>query len=96
MFKFLFGKKSEDEPVTVVRETSRETIERALQEINGILAELDPKPAVTFDPVSGAISLALPEQMPDEAKALPAPEEAAATPDKAEDKGPLVLTSKAA
>ena len=72
MFRFLFGKVPEDAPVQVVRETQRQTVERALAEINEIVGALDPKPAVTFHPATGAISLALPEQMPDETKALPA------------------------
>jgi hypothetical protein len=71
MFKFLFGRK--DTAVEVVRETQRETVKRALGEINEIVARLDPKPTLTFDPNTGAVSFALPEQMPDEAKALPAP-----------------------
>lgn len=71
MFKFLFGRRvSED----ATPETMRQQLERALAEVNGLVAQLDPKPALTFDPHSGEISLDLPEQMPDEALALPAPE----------------------
>ena len=55
-------------------ETQRETIERALAEVNSVVAGLAVKPSVTFDPETGEISLTLPDQMPDEALALPAPE----------------------
>ena len=96
MFRFLFGKKPEDAPVEVVHETQRQTIRRALEEVNEILAALDPKPAVTFDPRTGSISLALPEQMPDEAKALPAPDDGGDGSAKDRGKDPLILTNKAA
>ncbi|MCC5963532.1 MAG: hypothetical protein JJU09_10425 [Rhodobacteraceae bacterium] len=72
MFKFLFGSKS-DAP-EVKRETQRETVTRALREVNEIMADLDPKPRITIYPEEGTLSIELPEQMPDEAKALPAPE----------------------
>lgn len=72
MFKFLFRRKAD--AIEASTETQRETILRALGEVNEIVAQLDDKPAVTFDPSTGAISFALPEQMPDEALALPAPE----------------------
>ena len=49
-------------------------MERALGEINSVLAELDAKPKLSFDPATGALELELPEQMPDERLALPAPE----------------------
>jgi len=71
MFNFLFGKKG---TVEAVRETQRETLERALGEVNDILALMPEKPPVTVDMASGAISIDLPDQMPDEALALPAPE----------------------
>lgn len=80
MFRFFFRRHSED-TVEATPETQRETLLRALGEVNEITAEMDPKPAVTVDPATGAISLTLPEQMPDEALALPAP----GTKDKAED-----------
>lgn len=73
MFKFLFRRKA-DASVEVVPETQRETFERALAEVNGLVALMDPKPAITVDPATGAVSYALPEQFPDEALALPAPE----------------------
>ena len=86
MFKFLFGRRGSPEPV---KETQRETVERALAEVNEILAELDPKPKVTLDPETGEIALALPEQMPDEALALPAPDTGTSEPgDEAEPGAP--------
>jgi hypothetical protein len=69
MFKQIFGKLTAAKHV----ETQRETIERALAEVNGLVAGLAIKPTVTFDPETGAVSLTLPDQMPDEALALPAP-----------------------
>ncbi len=75
MFKFLFGAKA-DAPV-VKQETQRETVERAQRELNEILATLTPKPRITVYPEEGTFTIDLPEQMPDEAKALPAPEKAA-------------------
>jgi len=70
MLRFLFGKKPSDK---VKVETQRQTFERLVGELNEALVTLDPKPKVTFDPVSGAISFDTPEQFPDEALALPAP-----------------------
>ena len=55
-------------------ETQRQTIDRAMAEVNEILALLADKPKVTIDPSVGSITLELPDQMPDEALALPAPE----------------------
>lgn len=72
MFKFLFRRRA-DNTVEATPETQRETLLRALGEVNEITARLDPKPAVTVDPATGMISLALPEQLPDEALALPSP-----------------------
>ncbi len=71
MFKYLFGKVSKTQV-----ETQRQTVERALGEINAIVAELEVKPRLSFDPSSGVLELGLPDQMPDEALALPAPEAA--------------------
>jgi len=71
MFKFLFGKKE----VEVAIETQRQTATRALEELNTILAELDPKPSLSLDMNTGQIDVAWPEVMPDELLALPAPEE---------------------
>lgn len=71
MFRLIFGR---DKMIAASTETQRQVVERALGEINDILAALDVKPKVSFDPANGAIELELPVQMPDEAKALPAPE----------------------
>ena len=72
MFKFLFGNKANAPEMK--RETQRETVERAQGEINEILATLSPKPRITIYPEEGTFTIELPEQMPDEAKALPSPE----------------------
>jgi hypothetical protein len=71
MFKFLFGNKASAPEIK--RETQRETLIRAQREINEILATLSPKPKITLYPEEGTLTIELPEQMPDEAKALPAP-----------------------
>ncbi|WP_298297040.1 hypothetical protein [uncultured Litoreibacter sp.] len=71
MFKFLFGKKS----VEAVKETQRETVIRAMGEVNDILALMAEKPNVSVDLNTGLVHIVLPEQMPDEALALPAPED---------------------
>lgn len=68
-------------------ETQRQTVERALEEVNAVVAGLEEKPKLGFDPVSGEISLELPEQMPDEALALPKPEAADAAPDAEDEAG---------
>lgn len=78
MFRFLFRRKP-DATVEVVPETQRETFERALAEVNGLVALMDPKPAVTVDPATGAVTYGLPDQFPDEALALPAPDPDAQT-----------------
>ncbi|NBD29922.1 MAG: hypothetical protein GVY31_07785 [Alphaproteobacteria bacterium] len=75
MFKFLFGRKAGTEPV---KETQRETLERAIGEINEIMAGLTDKPKLTVDMETGGLTLDLPDQMPDEALALPAPADAEA------------------
>ena len=73
MFKFLFSKTGAKKA-----ETQRETVERALGELNAVLALMADKAKVSVDLNSGLVEVALPEQMPDEALALPAPEEAEA------------------
>ena len=73
MFKFLFGKKDKA-PEIIIKETQRETVTRALGEVNEILAGMDVKPKLTFDLEIGLFEIELPEQMPDEALALPAPD----------------------
>ena len=72
MFKFLFNKSTKATQVTVA-ETQRETVERALKELNEVLVTLTPKARITVYPDEGTISVALPDQMPDEQLALPAP-----------------------
>ena len=79
MFNFI---KSRFATATPVIETQRQTIDRALSEVNEILAGLDEKPSITFDPQTGAVSFDLPKQMPDEALALPAPTQ---EPEKSDD-----------
>lgn len=71
MLKFI---KSRLGGVKTVKETQRQTIERALAEVNEIVALMDAKPKVVIDPAVGSVTLELPDQMPDEALALPAPE----------------------
>ena len=72
MFKFLFRNRGgAAEPV---RETQRQTFERALGELNEIIDAMPDKPRVTLDPASGHVSFEMPEQFPDEARALPAPQ----------------------
>lgn len=78
MFKFLFGNKATAPEIK--RETQRETILRAQAEINEILVQLTPKARITVYPEEGSFTIDLPEQMPDEAKALPAPERRAEAP----------------
>ncbi len=72
MFKFLFRKKE----IEAIKETQRETVERAVKELNEILEGMAEKARISVDLQSGLIDVDLPEQMPDEALALPAPEKA--------------------
>lgn len=72
MLKFLFGNRA-DAPQAAA-ETTRMALTRMQADLNAVLESLPEKPKVTFDPVSGAITLDLPEQLPDEALALPAPD----------------------
>lgn len=71
MFKFI---KSRLGGVKTVTETQRQTVERAMAEVNEIVALMTDKPKITIDPATGGVELHLPDQMPDEALALPAPE----------------------
>ncbi len=73
MLNFLFGGKTK-----TVKVTQRESVETLLGDLNSILATMSDKPKVTIDPNTGTIALDLPEQMPDEALALPAPDDKAA------------------
>lgn len=72
MFKFLLDRAKGK----VVKETQRQTAERALKELNDVLGGLSERPKLTVDMGSGLIEVVLPDQMPDEALALPAPEPA--------------------
>lgn len=86
MFKFLFGDKTA--AAVVKHETQRETVLRAQAEINDILATLTPKPRITIYPEEGTFTIDLPDQMPDEAKALPAPQPATTEPETGEAPAP--------
>ncbi len=77
MFKFLFGRKGEVVEAKV--ETQREAFGRVVEELNGLIAQQSEKPKITLDPATGFVSFALPEQLADEALALPAPEDPAET-----------------
>lgn len=71
MFKFLLGKVGATPKV----ETQRDTVARAVEELNAVLVVMADKPVVGVDLNTGLITVDLPEQMPDEALALPAPDE---------------------
>lgn len=77
MFKFLKTRMGGLKPAV---ETQRQTVERALGEVNDVLALMTTKPKITIDPATGTVALDLPDQMPDEALALPAPEPEAEEP----------------
>jgi len=73
MFRFLrFGRPAEQPKI----ETQRQTFERLVAELNAALDLLADKPAVTVEPATGHIRFALPDQFPDEALPLPAPDRA--------------------
>jgi len=91
MLRFIFGKK---ETPTVKTETQRESFERVMSELNGLLDEQTIKPSITVDMGTGAVVLTLPEQLADEALSLPAPEEANAPSVEAENQ-PATEASKA-
>ncbi len=80
MFKFLFSKVGGKAKI----ETQRDTVARAVEDLNSVLALMADKPVVGVDLNSGLITVDLPEQMPDEALALPAPEPEVAKTDEAE------------
>lgn len=67
MFKFLVGK------MAGKAKTQRETVTRALDELNTVLAAMADKPVVGVDLNTGRITIDLRDQMPDEPLALPAP-----------------------
>jgi len=70
MFKYLFEKVGGKAKL----ETQRSTVARAVDELNGVLGLMADKPVVGVDLNTGLITVDLPDQMPDEALALPAPE----------------------
>lgn len=69
MLKFLFRKSAQAEAVN-----QRKSLENLLANLNDILRDMPEKPLVIVDANSGEITLDLPDQMPDEALALPAPD----------------------
>ncbi|MDC1229393.1 MAG: hypothetical protein QNK87_07660 [Octadecabacter sp.] len=69
MFKFLFEKVGGKAKI----ETQRDTVVRTVEELNSVLALMADKPVVGVDLNTGLITVDLPDQMPDEALALPAP-----------------------
>jgi len=77
MLKFLFRGREK----SAVVETQRQRLERIVTELNDAIDGLPVKPRVTLDPVTGHIELHLPEQLPDEALALPAPTQEAVEKD---------------
>lgn len=72
MLKFLFEKVGGKAKV----ETQRGTVSRAVDELNSVLTLMADKPVVGIDLNTGLITVELPDQMPDEALALPAPDAA--------------------
>lgn len=70
MFNFLKSRMGGMRPVV---ETQRQTFERAFAEVNDIVVLMVPKPKVTIDSATGTVAFELPDQMLDEALALPAP-----------------------
>lgn len=71
MLGFLFGRRPK--AVEPVVETQREELERLVQELNAAMAVLPQKPRLLIDLATGGLELDLPETLPDEALALPAP-----------------------
>lgn len=91
MIKFLFGRKG-----SATQENQRAIATRALNELNAVLSAMPERPAVTVDLSTGRIDVALPDQMPDEAPALPAPEKAEATAKDVESDAPEAEVKAAA
>ena len=72
MLRFLLGTpRTSEKPVI---ETQREVFSRLIADLNTAIEGLPTKPKVTIDPNTGRIELDLPEHLPDEALALPAPD----------------------
>jgi len=72
MLRFLFGMRPSSEEAAA--ETQRETLERLVRDLNAAIAALPQKPRLIIDPATGKLELDLPETLPDEALALPAPD----------------------
>lgn len=70
MLRFIFGTKKTAPKV----ETQRETFVRLAAELTALMDTMTLKPKITVDPNSGAVTFEAPEQFPDEALALPAPD----------------------
>ena len=89
MLKFLFGGRK---PAEAKPETQREAFARLVGDLNEAIAALPEKPKFVIDPETGSFELILPEQLPDEALALPAPEvdapEVAENADAAQEEAP--------
>lgn len=79
MLNFLFRRQGPAAEPEVKIETQREVFTRLVEELNTEITKLADKPKVTIDPATGMVSFELPEQFPDEALQLPAPDEE--TPD---------------
>ncbi|MEO0357587.1 MAG: hypothetical protein AAF386_04700 [Pseudomonadota bacterium] len=69
MLKFLFGQRDG----RAVQKSQRDVITSLLADLNTAVMAMPEKPSVTINPNTGEIGLELPDQMPDEALALPAP-----------------------
>jgi hypothetical protein len=70
MFKFLFDKVGAKPKI----ETQRDTVVRTVDELNSVLSLMADKPVMGIDLNTGTLTIELPDQMPDEALALPAPD----------------------
>ena len=70
MLNFLFGGKGKAKNAT-----QREIVETLIKDLNEIVATMADKPKIVVDPNTGALELQLPDQMPDEALALPSPDD---------------------
>ncbi|MCF6443550.1 hypothetical protein [Nereida sp. MMG025] len=93
MLKFLFKRRGAEVEAKV--ETQREQFGRVTSELNALMALQGDKPKVTIDPASGTIEFELPEQLADEALALPAPSQEQAEEEPAADTDDAVVEGKA-
>ena len=71
---FRFARRNRAQP-----ETRRQCVTRLLADLNASLVDLAEKPVITVTPNDGKIGLELPDDLPDERVALPAPEPVRAT-----------------